>query len=482
MVNVVLVNTEVTTAEVNNIELVNEHTKDMVREAERVEITAQTHKEIKNALITEKEVKSRVQTNVEAINILQENEATEAAQEVRAVRKHYNTLTVAGSPIVWTRHSHQLGVSTPDFAGSVNVTNHLTFPEFIRTGDLTDYLSTLAITAKNSSYTLLQTHIDALKSPLVCPESLIGTGFNDKSSTLFLRTFYQALASATPSMQIKFELELAILSITHKSKFYPVDSLLEFLQGLRQQGMTLKAEHYYVLMFHLASCTDRRPSIGSDWLLAADAQKAVLESYIQDFKSHMSPDEATDVEDRPEFRYAIFLALLREPVSGVRQVLLSHNSQVGMPPDVGLSKNAKNFALHPEIMGGNGYSSLSPKSTYHYTIDQHHLDYLTALGLGHKWEQLWKWWKKLPLHGVTRGLEYYKLVFELVALAGNQREAIYCLRWLGAETMARELPSVKLRNPYLANAFLRVVDIADPDAKNTEWSDVRKFCLRVVQS
>jgi hypothetical protein len=67
-------------------------------------------------------------------------------------------------------------------------------------------------------------------------------------------------------------------------------------------------------------------------------------------------------------------------------------------------------------------------------------------------------------------------------MAANQREAIYCLRWLGPEAMTIESPPVKLKNnPDLAMAVLRVIEIADPGAKSREWADIRKFCLRVVQ-
>lgn len=465
------------TVDVNENVQVKENAKDTAREIEEVEEIMQPQEEVINTVPTKQGVTGTVQMKEKAKDggVL---ESSEAADKIQPFQTQYNVLLSVSGP----RRIRQLTTSAPDFSVSVNVTNHPTFLEFVRTGDLTCYLSTLSLPTKDSSSTILQAHIDALKSPLVCPKSLTGTGFSDKSSTPFLKTFYKALASAAPDMQIKYEVELIILSNTHKPKFYPVNSLLAFLQGLRQQGMPLKAEHYYVILSHQATCSELRPSIGSDWPLAADARVAIMDSYIQDLKYYLRPEEAVDIEDRPEFRYANFLALLREPVSDARQVLINYDATVGTPLDLGLCQNPGQFTLHPKIVNGNGYSSLSLNLTYCYTIRQHHLDYLTALGLGHKWEWLWKWWKRLPLHRVVRGPEYYKLAFELVAMAANQREAIYCLRWLGPEAMTIESPPVKLKNnPDLAMAVLRVIEIADPGAKSREWADIRKFCLRVVQ-
>jgi ribosomal silencing factor RsfS len=384
----------------------------------------------------------------------------------------YKSLPSISGPMVQTRSLHRLAVrKAPEVSGI----DPSAFLEFSQIEDLRGYLSAVIPSkAEWKDSDVLQAHIDALRSPLVSPSALLGTGFGDNSSTLFLVSFHKALASASPAMQVKYELELHTLGNIYKPESYPVSSFLRFLQNLRKQGKALQVEHYYIILFHLATCPELR-AVESKWQDAADRRLKIMGSYIEDLKIQLSAENAAEIDGRPEFRYAVFSALLLDPVCGIRQAIINHDGQPGTPLNLGLTKKFGEYPLHPLAFRAQGYDSLAATDLFAYTLREHHLDFITALALAGKWDRLWKFWKRLVLHRVSRSAEYYKLVFGLVALARNQKQAIYCARWLGLEFMSREVPRVSLKDASLANAFLRVIDIADGTDNGTEWARTRKI-------
>jgi len=397
--------------------------------------------------------------------------------EFRPVHTQYTTLppvtTSVSGPVVCKRSLHNWWslASDPEVAAKIDVTNHPTFPEFLNTGDLSKYLSTLPPPSEDAHCSItLQAHVNALKSPLISAPALLGTGFDDQSSTPFLRTFYQTLAAASPALQTKSELELKILGNIHKPQSYPIRSFQHFLKSLRTAGKPVLPEHYYKLFSYLAVCAELRPEVTHGWQSVADKRVSMIEAYLDRLSPHIPPSESSGFNDRPEFRYAIFLALMKEPITPIRQSIITHDSRTPLQ----LPFSPETFTFHPRVWSGKGCGSLADPP-YTYTLKQYHLDYLTSLGIAGKWNRLWNVWKRLPLYGVARTADYYKLVFGLIPITGNQKEAVYCARQLGMEAMAREEPRVSLEMG-LAPAFKKVVEMADAGEGGAEWRNLMGIC------
>ncbi|KAI5849208.1 hypothetical protein BZA05DRAFT_402577 [Tricharina praecox] len=397
--------------------------------------------------------------------------------DLKPVHAQYSTLSTAATsisgPMIHTRSLHNWGslASDPAVAAEMDVTNHATFPEFLNTGDLSTYLSTLPPPSDDAHYSVIhRAHINALKSPLVKASTLLGIDFDDRASTPFLRTFYQNLPFASPALQVKSELELKILGNIHKQEAYPIRSFQYFLESLRAAGKPVHPEHYYIILSHLAVCPELRSQYSQGWLSHADKRVSMIKNYLNRLSRYLSPSQSAQLFNRPEFRYATFLAFMKEPITPVREAIIAHDSRT----ELQLPFLPRTFTFHPKVWSGQGYGSLSDPP-YTYTLKQHHLDWLTSLGIAGKWSRLWSVWKKIALHDVPRTAEFYKLIYGLVAVAGNQKEAVYCARQVGLEAMAREEPKVSLEMG-LARAFKKVVEMADAGEGSAEWKHWMDIC------
>jgi hypothetical protein len=471
---------EVSTARKERVAVVQEAVKAVAPEAAAPVSLAQKEGQTVVPAVAQEEPRVALEEGA----VQQKEKAWDAADRIQPI----HTQSSVSGPMVQTRSLHELTTSASEgaAAASLDVTAHSSFPKFIRTGDLSDFLSTLSSISPSAetpqSELILQAHINALQSPFVEPAPFLGKGFSDKSSTPFLRTFYATLASATPEAQVKYTLSLLLLANTHSEQYYPIRSFLSVLQDLRFRGLPVQTEHYYLILHHLATCSELRPSVEYGWQDVADERAALISTYLDDLKQHLSPEDAQGIEDRPEFKYTTFLALMKAPVWKSRQALLEHSWKPETPLDLGLPASMGKFTFHPRIFSGKGLGSLSSDvSPFRYTLREHHLDYLTALGLTGKFEAMWEFWKRLPLHGVTRSAEYYKIVFGTVVLGGRQDVAVYAVRMMGLQSMDREMPRVSFLEMGLARAFLRVMDIADESGNGGEYKLARSICRDIAE-
>lgn len=185
---------------------------------------------------------------------------------------------------------------------------------------------------------------------------------------------------------------------------------------------------------------------------------------------------AAAAAQRPEFRYARFLALLDEPLTAARQMLVDFDMGGGALP--ALAGGA--HAVHADVYRHGNYSSLADTEPFRYSLKEHHLDLLMLLARAGRWERAWALWKRLPLAGVHRDADYYKLVLVLVALARDQKNAVYAARMYGAEAMAREVPRVRLDSQGIAGALVRVIQLAELGGGEEEFREVKRRCFEIM--
>lgn len=281
---------------------------------------------------------------------------------------------------------------------------------------------------------------------------------------------------------MKYTLFFLLSANTRLPSAYPIDSIHPHLESLRARGLPIKAEHYYHLAHHAATCAELRPTVEHGWQYHADKRAELIGTYVNALQPHTTDGKI--LHDCPEFRYAIFLALQKVLITNARNALLSHSWDPQQPLDLSLGlEPGEKLSFHPRIFSGKGLGSLSsPSSPYRYTLAEYHLDYLTALGLSRKYQAMWSVWKRLPLHGVVRDAEYYKLIFGLVVLGRRQDIAVYTARMAGLQAMDKEVPRVSFTgNVPLARAFMRVLAIADDTGYGGEYKVARSLCEEVIR-
>ncbi|KAI1934033.1 ATPase synthesis protein 25, mitochondrial [Ophidiomyces ophidiicola] len=377
-----------------------------------------------------------------------------------------------------TDHGQRRGIHTSRCVQQISVDATVLDPGLVpRQGD--DTLGPIPTGPTRSSKPLSPDIVSLFQHLVKLPrdEALreLGSGPEDKSSTLFLRLFHQALSNISQDSNdhILAKLELSRLAVKLQHPKYSKTNLFDAFKDLAASGNEIPEIIALKTVKALLSFTENESDM-------ANAVKRVSRTDIDlalKVLNHMSL-RGMDILSREVFSMLYAASGFQVPVRPMKE----HNNPNSIEVETSIPVTAEEFdevrlvqdrlrkIMHAFDVkfGPEQFLSLL---RFHF----HHGNY----------DQFWAIWRKMSLLQLPRSKEFYVLLFRLHAERGHQAKTSECLSsWI--PMMAREEPPVRI-DAELARVIMACLLVADPSIKTradsgdrSEYSNLWSRCWELV--
>lgn len=358
--------------------------------------------------------------------------ATASPEEVRGPRstsRHFsdygfrNTLrSKVNPPLVQTRELHSSRSSRAPIQPDTGK------PQDIRVQDPAYYPD---IHSYEDFTTSMIEYISSLPSHKAQLE--LGTGPDDRESTLFLRRFYYNPPRLSARSAALAQIRLMCVAIGKQHEAYTKERLWKTFMDFSICGYDLPEE------------------LGLQVVSALLARRPTSSQNVE------SPNRLLDADKELALRALENLSLRGTNVVNMKMLTMLYAA---------FSPEGMETVL-PDSKDGQALSRLSQLiHLLDIPFDPEQARILMPLLFrNHDYDGFWKLWRKLPLDGSSRTPTDYEQLFGLHAELGDERRARDCLStWV--PMMAREEPPIELEGILLRHVMYCVV-IADPDIEHT---------------
>ncbi|EAW14526.1 RsfS/YbeB/iojap family protein [Aspergillus clavatus NRRL 1] len=275
-------------------------------------------------------------------------------------------------------------------------------------------------------------HLSGLPNDQVLSE--LGTGSDDKDSTIFLRLFNDALSELSPEEAAIAQIKLLCTAISRQHHAYSK-------QGLWTSFMNCSYNAY--------SLSDE---LGMDVVAAMLTEQSLNDQGGEAFT--VLPESDRELALRVlEYLTLRGTDVLNMKVFHMLYRAASHPTHLSTENKEKVSERVKNqstarVAKFIDILN----ISFDPQEARKLML---------SLFRNEDYDGFWKLWQKLPLNGSPRTAADYEMLFELHAELGDERRARDCVStWV--PMMGRESPPIPLKGQVLQDIMYCLV-IAEPD-------------------
>lgn len=289
--------------------------------------------------------------------------------------------------------------------------------------------------------------------------SELGSGPHDRSSTLFLRLFYNNHA-AQFSVQEKALLRLRLfsLAVSRQHPAYSKESLFGAFSDFLRDGYDLPDD----LGFDIASAL----------LTPNPARKNPGNSICN--TSQFSMELALSVLDRLSLRGVPILNMkvFNMLYEAVGVPIPGHNQIHSKATSYNSFQTQQTESQHKQIM--SRLSNLLSAVTLPFVAEDARRLMVTLFRLGY-YDEFWRLWRQFPLKGVNRTQDDYVNLFQLHAELGEERRARECIS-TGVSLMDSESPPIVLEGP-IVEAIMHCILVADPNIRDRDEEAPPSFYL-----
>jgi Ribosomal silencing factor during starvation len=264
----------------------------------------------------------------------------------------------------------------------------------------------------------------------------LGAGWQDRSSTPFLTSFYDSMSLPPTTNEHRAWLALMQYGKQIQHQGYPIVGMLHVLQQMQEHCAAIPEDIFDKVLKHLAQPGDFKSSEDSSNQQGYEVLSTIL-SILDDMhlRGHSIRSQT------------IIEALFRTVATMQRN-----------------NPSAAAKHLHPQITAqlerlAHDHRCQVPSSeTYFTAIDE--------LAAAHRWDDLWKLWTGFPIRMEARSPELYTAVLRSIAREKHQRACI--------DAITRLVPTMQLENPPVAvegetaGALMECLKVADPQVE-AQW-------------
>lgn len=284
----------------------------------------------------------------------------------------------------------------------------------------------------------------------------LGTGPEDRSSTLFLQLFYGSIPSdMSPQEAASLEMRLWSYAVIQQHPAYSKKALFDSFQEYLSKGYEIPDELGAIIV---AALLRPRPADHEGQIFS----QRILEEEV---------DLALSVLERLSLRGVPILNMT--VFNQLYHVINFTNTNVSSPvlslkiPLEQRLEHSPRGNLRPEWQ--RQYLARISKLVAAADVPfdkEEAVELMVQQFLCEDYDGFWRLWKKFPLKGVSRTVEDYYVLFKLHTHLGDEQRARDCMyEWV--PMMEREPTPVPLQNPALL-AIMRCLLVAEPNIAGTE--------------
>ncbi|KAJ5356818.1 hypothetical protein N7517_011427 [Penicillium concentricum] len=280
----------------------------------------------------------------------------------------------------------------------------------------------------------------------------LGSGPNDRQSTLFLRLFYTNHAARFSAQEKSaFRLKLFSIAVSRQHPAYTKDALFSTFSDFLRDGYDLPDD----LGFDVVSA------------LLTPRTAGVITEQSKTHSPEADMELALLVLDRLSLRGVPILNMkifnvLYQAVCAPNPALSSLNEL--RPEDSSPSSSAVQQTESQKQILSRLSKILAAANVPFDVVDARQL-MVTLFQCG-DYDGFWRLWRQFPLKGASRTQEDYVQLFTLHAELGEEVRARECLS-TGVELMNRESPVIVLQGP-IVTAIMHCILVADPTLQNRD--------------
>ncbi|OQD74890.1 hypothetical protein PENDEC_c009G06860 [Penicillium decumbens] len=267
--------------------------------------------------------------------------------------------------------------------------------------------------------------------------SELGTGPEDKSSTLFLQLLYASLPPSMAKTEIAhLHLNLFSIAVSRQHPAYSKEALFNLFSGFLNDGYDLTDELAFEILAALLTPRVENVQSPAPFLPESDMELA------------LQVLDRLSLRGVPILNYRLFNMLYQV----VDIPTLPPSKQL---PDESVSRSkSQNLTRLSKIVAAAEVPFDAPEAR----------KLMVTLFRCEDYDGFWRLWRQFPLKGAQRTREDYTQLFQLHADLGEERRARDCLStWV--PMMAREQSPIVLQGP-LVNSLMHCLLVADPDIYN----------------
>ena len=297
--------------------------------------------------------------------------------------------------------------------------------------------------------------------PAESARSELGSGPDDRLSTLFLRLFYNNHAARfSAEEKASFRLKLFSIAVSRQHPAYSKDALFGAFSDFLRDGYDLPDD----LGFDVVSAL----------LTPKPVETVIGESASKSPNTDM--ELALSVLDR--------LSLRGVPILNMRMFNILYQAVGGSDtasPSPG-EPRPKGAAQNPSIVQQtesqkqtlSRLSKILSAANVSFVAEDARQLMVTLFRYGN-YDGFWRLWRQFPLKGVNRTQDDYVKLFQLHAELGEERRARECLS-TGVSLMDQESPAIVLQGP-IVTAIMHCILVADPNLQNRDEAAPPSFYL-----
>lgn len=289
----------------------------------------------------------------------------------------------------------------------------------------------------------------------------LGSGPNDRQSTLFLRLFYTNHAARfSPQEKATFRLKLFSIAVSRQHPAYTKDALFSTFSDFLRDGYEIPDE----LGFDVVSA------------LLTSRTAGVITEQSKTHSSEGDMELALLVLDR--------LALRGVPILNMKifnilyQAVCAPNLAPSSPNKLRPEESSPSSSVVQQTKSQKQILSrlskiLAAANIPFDAVDARQL-MVTLFQCG-DYNGFWRLWRQFPLKGANRTQEDYVQLFKLHAELGEEVRARECLS-TGVALMNQESPAIVLQGP-IVTAIMHCILVADPTLQNRDGEASLSFYM-----
>ncbi|KAJ5102163.1 hypothetical protein NUU61_004385 [Penicillium alfredii] len=285
--------------------------------------------------------------------------------------------------------------------------------------------------------------------PNASARSELGSGPDDRKSTLFLRLFYANRASSfSPQERAVFRLRLLSIAVSRQHPAYSKDNLFSTFSDFLRDSHELPDELGFEVVSALLAprAVDLLAHEPTLYLPEADRELALL---VLDRLS---------LRGVPVLNMKVFQTLFRVvDLPSTAPTPSSNSESSGSEPNTQMMPTSRRTESQQQIL--SRLSKIVAAAEMPFDADEAR-KLMGTLFQYEDYDGFWRLWRQMPLKGVNRMQADYLQLFQLHAELGDERKVRECLS-MWVPMMARESPPVVLQGP-LVTAIMHCLLVADP--------------------
>ncbi|CAG8108855.1 unnamed protein product [Penicillium olsonii] len=289
----------------------------------------------------------------------------------------------------------------------------------------------------------------------------LGTGPNDRLSTVFLRLFYNNHATRYSAQEkATFRLKLLSMAVSRQHSAYSKDSLFSAFSDFLRDGYDLPDDLGFDVISALLT-----PQPGET--VPEDSAFRISNSSLE---LALSALDRLSLRGVPILNMRVFNMLYE--VIGTSSPL-SPNPNESLP-DGNAQKSSKARSAEQQKEIHSRLSKLLSAAKLPFVAEDARQLMVTLFRLG-DFDGFWRLWRQFPLKGASRTQDDYVNLFQLHAELGEERRARECIS-TGVSSMNQESPPIELEGP-IVTAIMHCVLVADPNLQGRDEEAPPSFYL-----